>query len=356
MKKIEKKSEKFFRIFLGEQIFLLTAAALVATSIILHRFPKYSSDDFKVLYTLFVFLVIVRGMERSGTFRNISQRISKGKFVPQKLILLSAVLSMMVTNDVALLVVVPLTMALNVENRDLMVIIETLVANSSSFLTPFGNPQNMFIYYHYKLTPIEFLKVTYPISLITSLVVFLLSFFVKSKTRENPLRYKIFKKSSYIYVMLFVLFTLAVFKILPLWIGLIPLIYALIFDKKSLNIDYFLIATFFAFFGLTDNLSSVFKISLSNSKNVFLLSALSSQVISNVPAALLFADFTKNWKSLLLGVNVGGFGTLFGSMANLISYKLYTKSKETKGFLIKFHIYSISFLALGITLYFLIYQ
>ncbi len=353
---INKKARRLIGAFLSERIFLFTTMSLIATSIILHRFPKYSLDDFKVLYTLFVFLVIVRGMTRSGIFRNLAQRISKGKFVPQKLVILTAALSMTVTNDVAILVVVPLTIALDIENRDLMVIIETLVANASSFLTPFGNPQNMFIYYYYKLTPTEFLKVTYPISLITSFVALLLSFLVKAKIRENPCKYKISKKSSYIYAMLFVLFMLAVFKILPLWIGLIPLIYALIFDKKSLNIDYFLIATFFAFFGLTDNLSSMFKISLNNSKNVFLLSALSSQIISNVPSALLFADFTRNWRALLLGVNVGGFGTLFGSMANLISYRLYTKSKETKGFLIKFHIYSFSFLALGMALYFLIYK
>ena len=353
---MERKMRDLAVTVLNERIFIFTVAALTITSIFFRRIPRYSPSDFKVLYTLFVFLVIVRGLERSGLFRKLSQRISKGRFIPQKLVLLSAILSMAVTNDVALLVVVPLTIALDLENKDLMVITETLVVNASSFLTPFGNPQNMFIYYHYDLTPIEFVKAVYPMSLITTFVVLLISFFVKPKKLETASESEHLKRNSSIYAVLFIVFTLAVFKILPLWVGLIPLIYALIFDRESFKIDYFLLATFFSFFGLTDNLSSIMGFSLESSKSVFLFSALSSQVISNVPAALLFADFTKDWKALLLGVNIGGFGTLFGSMANLISYKLYTKSKlAEKNFLLKFHMYSFSLLALGIALYFLIY-
>ncbi len=352
---IAMKGEDLKNVVLKEWIFFLTASALAVTSILFHRIPRYDRSDFKVLFTLFVFLLIVKGLERSGFFRGISYRLSRGKFIPQKLLTLTAILSMTVTNDVALLITVPLTVVLDIENRDLMVIAEALVANASSFLTPFGNPQNMFIYYHYNLSPSSFLKAVYIMSLITTLVSFSLSFFVRMEEPVISRRSEPLGKSSIIYVALFVVFTLAVFKILPLWVGLIPLIYAVALDREALNIDYFLLATFFSFFGLTDNLISVMKIVLRSSREVFLISALSSQIISNVPSALLFADFTKDWRALLLGVNVGGFGTLFGSMANLIAYRLYVKSERSRRFLLKFHIYSFSMFFLGIVLYFVMF-
>lgn len=353
---MDKKTRDLIHAVLNEWIFALTSVALVTTSIAFRRIPRYSLSDFKVLYTLFVFLVTVKGLERSGLFRSLSLRISRGRFIPQKLMIMTAILSMTVTNDVALFIMIPLTAALDIENRDLMIIAEALVTNASSFLTPFGNPQNMFIYYHYNLSPASFLKAVYAMSLITTLIVFPLSFFVKMKKPVIFKRSEPFKGSSITYAVFFVIFTLAVFKILPLWVGLITLIYTTVFDRKSLKIDYFLLATFFSFFGLTDNLISIINITLKSSKEVFLISALSSQVISNVPAALLFADFTKDWKALLLGVNIGGFGTLFGSMANLIAYRIYVKSRGPGRFLLKFHIYSLSMFFFGIFLYFLLYS
>jgi hypothetical protein len=148
----------------------------------------------------------------------------------------------------------------------------------------------------------------------------------KVETKQiNPERVNI-SKDSFLYLVFFFLFNLAILKIIPLWVGVIPILYAVIFDRKILlKVDYFLLLTFFLFFGITNTLTEVWNFHLSNPLNVFLISAFGSLVISNVPAALLLAKFTHNWEALLWGVNVGGFGSLIGSMANLIAYRFYVQ-------------------------------
>jgi len=123
---------------------------------------------------------------------------------------------------------------------------------------------------------------------------------------------------------------------------------------RALFIDYFLLATFLAFFGFTDNLMHILSFNLQNSTQVFLYSALASQVISNVPSALLFAEFTSDWRALLWGVSVGGYGTLISSLANLISYHLYKAyCNDSKSYLLRFHFYNFLVFLMGILVYFI---
>ncbi|MBW2023356.1 MAG: hypothetical protein JRI51_10980 [Deltaproteobacteria bacterium] len=340
----------------GEWLLILSTLGVTGTSIYLKRFPTYNRTDFKVIYILFVFLVIIKGLERTNFLQAVAYRFRKGERLGLKLILFTGLLSIFVTNDVALLTIVPLTLALDLNNKALLVVLETLAANAASPLTPFGNPQNLFLYYYYDLHPLEFIEAIAPLCVVTMLLIFLVGW---KKTRaaqqDNNIANATLGWKSYGYVCLFITFVLAVLKLLPLWIGAIAISYALLFDRKSFSIDWLLLATFVAFFGLTDNIMNMVSFHLENRLQVFLYSALGSQIISNVPSVLLFADFTNNWKALLWGVSVGGFGSLLGSLASLISYRLYRLKKDGGDFFLKFHIYSFGAFLLGIVLYYLLY-
>ena len=348
----------FLRRIIEEKLLIFVFLGAFFTSIWLRRFPKYSLSDLKVIYSLFVFLLILKGLERSNFFYYIAERLkAAGPFLGIKLIFLTALLAIFVTNDVALLIVVPLTLVLEIKDRAILVILETITANAASAFTPFGNPQNMFIYYHYHLSAFIFLKVISPFVLF-SLSLVLIVGLVKARGKflslERNNNVKLNKINCFVYLSLSVLFILAILKIFPLTIGLAALVYVLFLDRRSFAIDYFLLATFFVFFGFTDNLIQIFNFKLSNSQFVFSTSILLSQLISNVPATLFLADFTSNWQALLWGVSVGGFGSVVGSLASLISYKFYKSKFPQAKFLLRFHLYNFAFLFLGIVFYFLI--
>ncbi len=263
---------------------------------------------------------------------------------------------MFVTNDVALLTVVPFTLKLNVKRTGFLIILEVLAANAMSALTPFGNPQNIFIYFYYHLRPLEFMRIIVPFALGSFCFTLFLSFFGKTEIfKKDKTNFVIQdKRNTCIYLAFFTIFILAIFKILPLWIGIIVVFYAFFRDKDSLKVDYFLLGIFLAFFGLTDNLMKILKFTFENGLQVFLTAAFTSQFISNVPSALLFADFTSDWQSLLWGVSVGGFGSLIASLASLIAYRLYRSQENYKKiFLIHFHLLSFILFFLSIGLYFI---
>lgn len=295
-------------------------------------------------------LVILKGLTDTDFLRFIATKLEKGRFVGHKLVIFTAIISMFLTNDVAVLIVVPITLLMEFKNIEKLVILEIAAANAGSSLTPFGNPQNLFIYYHFNLEFREFVREIFIFSVFT---VFLILTLTPRINLENKKIYRTYSKSAYIFLLFFTIFILSVLKIIPLWINTVTLLYAFIVNRKLLRIDYPLLLTFFFFFGFTDNLTHLIQIRLSSPKDVFLYSAFGSQIISNVPAALFFGDLTNDWKTLLWGVNVGGFGTLVSSLANLIGYKLYCeKSNKRKGFLIKFHTINFTLFFTGILLFF----
>ena len=340
---------------LKEWLFVASATGLAATSIYLQRLPSYNIQDIEIVYILFVLFVTIKGLEKSGFFASIAPLLENKKWLPFHLIVITMVLSMFVTNDVALLLIVPLTLKLNTNRRDLLVILETLAANAGSALTPFGNPQNLFIYWFYHLHPLEFIKVIVPFSVCFFVLLSIGSFFIKTEILPNHESKKPLFKKVFLYLSFLIMFILSILKILPLTVGLFIIAFVLIFDRKCLKIDYILLGTFFCFFGFTDNMIQIIKITIENPSQVFLLSAIFSQFISNVPSALLFSDFTHNWRALLWGVNVGGFGNLIGSLANLIAYRfIILDQRESKSFVLKFHILGYIAFLLGCLLYFII--
>jgi len=301
----------------GEWLLVASLIGLGVTSFWRGRFPAYTATDFHVVYILFVFLVIIKGLEESCFLKRIAVSVQAGRGVPVKLILLTAILALFVTNDVALLTIVPLTLALEIERKHILIILETLSANAVSALTPFGNPQNIFIFYHYHVHPAVFVRVIFPFCFVSLGFILLMALKERGglkKRREMP-RIPVDRKGP-VYVVFFFIFIVAVLKFIPLWLGGLALIYAL-------------------------------------STRTFLYAAFGSQVISNVPSALLFADFTRYWHALLWGVSVGGFGNLIGSLASLIAYRLYkAKVQNTKPFLLFFHLYGYALFTVGILTYF----
>ncbi|ADU97103.1 hypothetical protein Theam_1139 [Thermovibrio ammonificans HB-1] len=340
---------KIVEVVVAEWLFFLSLSALLVTSLVFHRLPRISPDELKVVFTLFVFLVILRSLELYGVISQVAAFFERGRWVGVKLVLLTALLSMFVTNDVALITVVPVTAAMALEGKAFLVTLEAVAANAGSALSPVGNPQNLFIYYHYDLHLKEFISAIGPFSLLL-VPLFLLSLKVRSVCLEPPDppldgRWKVA-------VGLFLLFLPVALKLLPLYLAFVPLLYALLFDRRLFRVDYFLLGTFIAFFGFTDNLSHGLSLRLSSGASVFWSSVGLSQVMSNVPAALFVSEFTGRWKELLWGVNVGGFGTLVASLANLIAYRIYRERVEKgKRFLVLFHAVSFLFLLLGVLLF-----
>jgi len=311
---------------LKEWLLVVSGVGLVLTSVYIGHSPPYSMQEMEVLFILFALFVAVRGLQRSGLMSGLSQHIEKGAAVPCKLVAATFFLSMLVTNDIALMVIVPITLSLNTKRRDILVILEALAANAGSALTPFGNPQNLYIYWFYNLHPVKFITAIAPFSSIFLIIFIFASFTIRTDNgTQEPMAAVKIDKSSYIYGILIILVLLSVLHILPVSTGILVIIYAILLDRKSLHVDYSLLVSFFFFFGLAENMKVLLAADIKHSGHVFLFSALASQIMSNVPATLLFAKFTSNWKALLWGTNVGGFGGLFGSLANLIAYRLYVK-------------------------------
>lgn len=325
-------SPSFIDFILKEWLLAVSAAGMVATSLYLGTLPRFSREELEVIWMLAMLFIAVKGVEKSGLTRNLALRLEQGHQIPLKLVLGTFFLSMVITNDVALLVVVPLTLLLDARRKGLLVILEALAANAGSALTPFGNPQNLFIYWHYNLNPGTFVAAIAPFSLFFGGVLVLGALAVRCRrTPPCGLPPEPVDRQAWFHGLLLLLLILAVLRLLPLWTTAAVLAYALLVDRRSLAIDYALLATFFCFFGLTDNLGSLFSAQLQHPHHIFLFSALASQVMSNVPATLLFAEFTDQWQALLWGASVGGFGTLVASLANLIAWRLYVRDQETTG-------------------------
>jgi len=339
-----------------DKLFLASALALVLTTAWRRHLPHYSLGDLRVLLALASFLVVMKGLSDSQSLRFLALRVRSHRCVPQKLVLFTALLAALATNDVALLTMVPLTLAMEADGAALMITLEAVVANGASAVSPFGSPQNIFLYFYYHLHPVEFVSALWPLAAMTVLFVLALSWLVPAPCRHiEPIEVEVDRPAAIAYGLLFVAVVLTILRLLPAPVLLAPLVYALLADRSALRIDYGLLLTFVAFFGFTDNVRHIIGTPAHAPVHVFASSALASQVISNVPAALLFADFTDHWRALLWGVSVGGFGTLIGSLANVIAYRLYRSvHASSRRFLVTLHIVNFAAFALGAALYLLL--
>ena len=251
--------------------------------------------------------------------------------------------SMFLANDMALLTFLPLGfMVLQSAKQEKYMafafVMQNIAANLGGMLTPFGNPQNLYIYSKFNIPTGEFMSImAFPFALAIAVITLCCLLFVKSEPLaiEND-DVVINRRRAMIYLALFALSVVIVFRVIPYQIGLVLVPLALVFlDRDALKkVDYPLLLTFCAFFVFAGNMARIpfvqefFGWLLE--KNTLLVSALSCQVISNVPSAVLLSQFTDNYRELLLGVNIGGAGTLIASLASLITFREYTKHYPEK--------------------------
>ena len=274
--------------------------------------------------------------------------------------------SMIITNDVALITFVPFTITAlklsgKIDKLIWIVTIETIAANLGSMLTPIGNPQNLYLFSAFNMSMGDFIATILPYaSLSFILVVFSCLFVGKEKinVQENKTDFSFSKLHIVVYISLFILSLLTVFRVVSYEITvLITLVILIIFDRKIISrIDYSLLFTFVFLFIFIGNLGEIkpvseFLKSIVNGNEV-IVGVVSSQVFSNVPAALLLSKFTENAHNLLIGVNLGGLGTLIASIASLISFKFIAKEKVHTGkYILTFTVMNIVFLILNLGLW-----
>jgi Na+/H+ antiporter NhaD/arsenite permease-like protein len=325
---------------------------------------EYIDED--VLLCLFCLMVVVAGFKKVKAFELAAEWVAqKSRHIRQLalgIILLTYVLAMFMTNDVALITLVPFTLiVLEKVNESryaiLIIVLQTIAANIGSSLTPMGNPQNLYLFSRYGLGLSQFLLLMTPIVALGGILLVLSTLLIEKKplpAMENMTSYAMDRKRFFVYCLLFAISVLAVFKVIPyLWAGIIVTFFVLIMDRRLFGqVDYSLLVTFIGFFIFVGNISKIeyvrdFLSQLLN-RSEFAISVLTSQIISNVPAAVLLSGFTDNYRELLLGVNVGGMGTLIASLASVISYKLYTKAhpKLSGRFFKVFTVFNVIFLIL----------
>lgn len=334
--------------FVRKEIVLVLSGIIAIISMF---FVPLSKDyikyiDFNVLILLFCLMLVVAGLSANNIFHVLSERlIAKArslKILTLSLVLLTFFSAMFITNDVALITFVPFAIMTlsSVPNTLIYVIaIQTIAANLGSMLTPIGNPQNLFLYSFYNMDTIDFLKITFPVVIIGLVFVVVLSLIVKGK----PLSVRYFehskidnRKNVIIFIALFIVCLLTVFNVIPYIVSfLIILASVLVIDRNLLKmVDYGLLLTFVFFFVFVGNLANIPAFSQWISTVIvgkeLIFAALIPQFISNLPAAVMMAEFTDNAPAVIIGVNIGGLGTLIASLASVISFKLYAKTENAK--------------------------
>ena len=351
-----KKKSSFIEFLKKECVLVIAVTLAILSSFI--SIPKLSYIDFKVLILLFNLMVVVAAFKELKVLDSIAigllKKCNTYTSISLALVFITFISSMIVTNDVALITFVPLSIVIarkaNI-NVLKIVIFQTLAANLGSSFTPMGNPQNLFIYSFYNLSPIDFFKITLPIVVLAVLFLVLLVFKDKKMNLSLDLEdVKIDnKRDIYLFGGLFLIILLSVFHVIDYKVTfLITIVMVLILNKKLFSqVDYSLLITFIGFFIFVGNISTMDVVKnfmegiLNSPKSTFLASVLSSQVISNVPATMLLSGFTDHFKELLLGVNIGGMGTLIASLASVISYKIYASEFGNDNYMKSFTFYNI---------------
>ena len=361
--------KKILHFIKGEIVLVISFVLAVVSCFIVTPNKGYIEYiDFKTLVLLFSLMAVTSGLGRMGVFRVLAEkmlkRVKSFSVLSLTLSLLCFFSSMLITNDVALITFVPFTLIiLNItgkkEKAIILVTLETVATNLGSMATPIGNPQNLFLFSKYEMSMGDFLSAILPYALLSLVLVAAFSLFLgKEKITFSAEKTELrFDKKLIIYGALFVLALLSVFRIFDYRILLvISLAVILIFDRETIkHVDYSLLLTFvflFVFIGNLGNISAVSEFLRNTvSGREVAVGIISSQVFSNVPAAILLSDFTDNVKALLVGVNLGGLGTLIASMASLISFKLVQKENiKASKYILVFTLVNIAFLGANLLL------
>lgn len=323
-----------------------------------------------VLVLLFCLMVVVAGVRRAGVFELLQLKLSKGMKSEKAMVIFLCMTcffaSALITNDVALITFVPFSLIMLKNQKPscivFAVVMETIAANLGSLITPIGNPQNLYLYTHYDMNIAEFFKITLPLGgvcLVMILVCLVLRKNAPLLSEEQGKNVTLDKKAVAIFSGLFVLCILSVLKVISCYITFaVVLLVAIAYDKKLLkSADYILLLTFVFFFVFAGNVARISVIydfiATAMSGREVLMSAIISQVVSNVPAAAMLSAFTDDAHALVLGTNIGGLGTIIASMASLISYRFIAKEENiNKGrYMLTFTVYNVVMLAILLVIF-----
>ncbi len=348
---------------------VLSAALLLAvvSMFFVHPDREYAAYvDYRTLALLFCLMAVMAGYRKTGVFGRLAEtllgKVSGSRPVAAILILLCFFTSMIITNDVALITFVPFTitvlkMAKGQQYMVPVVVLQTVAANLGSMLTPIGNPQNLYLYSCANMGLMEFLLLMLPYTAISLVLLLVALFMVKQKKMdvvlgESEEKEKQQGRQIVVYTVLFGLCIASVARWLPWQLLFVLIVAAILLVDKSVfkQIDYSLLLTFIGFFIFIGNMGRIEVIRTWIAQMVegreVLTSILASQVISNVPAALLLSGFTQQWELLVIGTNLGGLGTLIASMASLISFKYVAKEapERKKNYIGSFTVVNVVFL------------
>ena len=366
--------EKIIRFFKQETVLCAAFALAIVSMLFVHPDKEYLGYvDFRTLALLFCLMSVMAGLQKSGVFQCVAQvllgKVRKAWQLVLILVLLCFFSSMLVTNDVALITFVPFSLIvlgmIGPEGKRQQVIpivvLQTIAANLGSMLTPIGNPQNLYLYGKAGLSFGSFVLLMLPYAAV-ALVLIVIWSLVQSRTCHGPVQVSFSEEAKIsgssvhlaVYAALFVLALLTVARVVPYGVTLGVTIAALLMMDRSIfgRVDYSLLLIFVGFFIFIGNIGRLpaFSQMLQQvvSGHEILAGVAVSQVISNVPAALLLSGFTEDLSALIIGVNLGGLGTLIASMASLISYKLIAREEsQIKGAYFRyFTVANISFLVI----------
>lgn len=319
--------------------------------------------DLKTLSCLFCVLAVVCALKNINFFymlaRKMVQLFQNARMSVLALVYITFIGSMLIANDMALMTFLPLGyLVVKKTGKEkymaFLFVMQNIAANLGGMLTPFGNPQNLYLYTRFQIPNLEFVKIMAPPFVIAVLLITICCIvFVKPEPLElNDKQFVVETVKIVIYLLLFALSIAIVFRGVPYGIGLIVIpAVLLVMDRQALKmVDYGLLFTFVFFFIFSGNLARIEVIrnlfSALLEKSTLLISVLSCQFISNVPSAILLSQFTDNYAELLLGVNIGGVGTLIASLASLITFREYTthNPEKTRHYIKVFTIFNMTFL------------
>lgn len=345
-------------------VMLIAFAAALITSLFVPVDKEYIGYfDFKTLSCLFCVLAVVCALKDINFFFVIARKIvhffKTARMSILALVYITFIGSMLIANDMALLTFLPLGfLVLSSTGKQKYMaftfIMQNIAANLGGMLTPFGNPQNLYLYTKFNIPNGEFMGIMAPPFILSVVLITLCCIiFVKNEPLMiSDEKIELDGKRTALYLALFALAIAIVFRGIPYWIGLIIIPAVLFFaDRHALeSVDYPLLFTFVFFFIFAGNMARMDAVrsffSALLSKNTLLFSALSCQCISNVPSAILLSQFTGNYAELLIGVNVGGVGTLIASLASLITFREYVKHdpRSIRRYIAEFSAFNFGFL------------
>lgn len=359
------------RDFLKAEAVLVIAAVAAIASMMVYPLTASTVDvyasyiDLRTLGLLFCLMTVVAGLGRAGLLDRIRDwlmsRVESARGLAFILVNVVFVSSMLVTNDVALITFVPLALALFMHASPratiATVVALTVAANLGSMCTPIGNPQNIYLVSAFNMGLDDFFATVLPIGALSYLCCIALVALVPAEHLDKPMQNEASAIASgrlFLYLALFALCLACVGRMVSWELCCVAVALSCIcFDRRVFaQVDYSLLATFLSFFVFVGNLKQVDAISTfvatAMAGREVLASALASQVISNVPAAIMLSGFTDNVRALLIGTNIGGLGTPIASLASLISLRIYARvpRAETGRYLLCFSLVNAILLVL----------